>query len=44
MVNVHFAFFSIQTVHVLIIVYFVSASQYSHEICVITKRTDKCLK
>ena len=37
-------FSSIITVHVFIMVYFVSASQYSHEICVITKGTDRCLK
>ena len=32
----YFAFSSIQTVHVFIIVLFVSASQYTHEICVMT--------
>ena len=37
-------FSSIQTVHVFIMVYFVSASQYAHEICVITKGTDRRLK
>ena len=39
-----FAFSSIQTVHVFIMIYFVSASQYFHEICVIAKAKDSCLK
>ena len=39
-----FAFSSIQTVHVFIMIYFVSASQYSYEICVKAKGTDSCLK
>ena len=40
----HFAFSSIQTVHVFITIFFVSAPQYSHEICIITKGTGGCLK
>ena len=40
----HFAFSSIQTVHVFIMVFFMSAPQYSREICIITKGTDRCLK
>ena len=40
----HFAFSSIQTVHVFIMVYIVSASQYPREICIITKGTDRCFK
>ena len=40
----HFAFSSIQTVDVFIIIYFVSASQYSYEICVKVKGTDSCSK
>ena len=38
------AFYSIQTVPLSIMIYFVSASQYLHEICVIAKGTDSCLK
>ena len=40
----HFAFSSIQTVHVFIMIYFVSASHYSYEICVKAKGTDSYLK
>ena len=36
--------FQYNTVRVFKMVYFVSASQYSHEICVITKGIDRCLK
>ena len=42
--NGYFAFSSIQTVHVFIMVFFVSAPQYSREICIITKGTYRCFK
>ena len=40
----HIVFSSIQTVHVFIMIYFVSTSQCPYEICVIVKATDSCLK